>query len=208
MSFSIYLRISGPLEKRVPAPGDQRFAPRSPTARQHTGRYNIDRLLWLDATIGDSGSGHGGRAAYKSSYMKQNFTRAEAKCIYKHLTRTVPGVDLRGSVMAVDSYGGAVNVKGTAEVTSVWQRSLDHEGTVSAILGPRRKKMRAACSGCGSSTPELYSLHVDPRYAGTPYPNDYYEGCYINYPDSDMLAYTFWPQVYYGTRGFTLFCSR
>ena len=55
--------------------------------------------------------------------MKQNFTRAEAKCIYKQLTRTVPGVDLRGSVMAVDSYGGAVNAKGMADVTSVWQRS-------------------------------------------------------------------------------------
>jgi hypothetical protein len=46
---------------------------------------------------------------------------------------------------------------------------------------------------------DLYSQHVDSRYAGTPYPNEYYEGCYINYPDSDMLAYAFWPQVYYGT---------
>jgi len=55
--------------------------------------------------------------------MKQNFTLAEAKCAYKHLTRTVPGVNLRGSVMAVDSYGGAVNAKGLAEVTSACQRS-------------------------------------------------------------------------------------
>ena len=49
--------------------------------------------------------------------MKKNFTPAEAKCIYKHLTRVIPGVDLRGSVMAVDSYGGAVNEKG-------WPRTL------------------------------------------------------------------------------------
>ncbi len=102
------------MERRAGTPGDQRFSPRSPAARQQTGKYSIDRLLWLDATIGDSGSGRSGRAAYKSCYMKQNFTRAEAKCIYKHLTRTVPGVDLRGSVMAVDSYGGAVNAKGLA----------------------------------------------------------------------------------------------
>jgi len=69
------------------------------------GQYNVERLLWLDATIGGSGTEQSGRAAYKSSYMKQNFTLAEAKCAYKHLTRTVPGVNLRGSVMAVDSYG-------------------------------------------------------------------------------------------------------
>jgi FAD/FMN-containing dehydrogenase len=188
-----------PLETRASAPGDKRFAPRSPAARQHTGQYSIERLLWLDATIGDSGSGHSGRAAYKSCYMKQNFTPAQAKCIYKHLTRTVPGVDLRGSVMAVDSYGGAVNKKGLAEVTSVWQRSSimkvqfqqywDHAEEDAGRLQWMREFYT-----------DLYTLDVESRYAGTPYPNDYYEGCYINYPDCDMLAYAFWPQLYYGTR--------
>ena len=47
---------------------------------------------------------------------------------------------------------------------------------------------------------DLYSQQVEPQYAGTPYPNEYYEGCYINYPDGDMLAYAFWPQLYYGTQ--------
>jgi FAD/FMN-containing dehydrogenase len=35
----------------------------------------------------------------------------------------------------------------------------------------------------------------------TPYPNDRYEGCHINYPDKDMLAYNFWPELYYGNQG-------
>jgi FAD/FMN-containing dehydrogenase len=188
----------GPVEKRTPAPGDQRFAPRSPGARQHTGRYSIERLLWLDATIGDSGGGRDGRAAYKSSYMKQNFTRQEAKCIYKHLTRTVPGVDLRGSVMAVDSYGGAVNAKGTAEVSSVWQRSSIMKVQFQQYWD-RLEEDAGRLQWMREFYTDLYSQHVDPRYAGTPYPNQYYEGCYINYPDSDMLAYAFWPQVYYGT---------
>ena len=39
----------------------------------------------------------------------------------------------------------------------------------------------------------------DAEFAGTPYPGERYEGCYINYPDRDMLAYKFWPQLYYGT---------
>ncbi len=186
-----------PLERRAGVPGDQRFSPRNPNARQQTGKYSIDRLLWLDATIGDSGSGRSGRAAYKSSYMRRNFTRAEAKCIYKHLTRIVPGVDLRGSVMAVDSYGGAVNAKGLAGVTSVWQRSSvmkvqfqqywDHPEQDAGRLQWMREFYT-----------DLYSQQVEPQYAGTPYPNEYYEGCYINYPDGDMLAYAFWPQLYYG----------
>jgi Berberine and berberine like len=186
------------VEKRTPAPGDQRFAPRSPGARQHTGRYSIERLLWLEATIGDSGGGRDGRAAYKSSYMKQNFTRQEAKCIYKHLTRMVPGVDLRGSVMAVDSYGGAVNAKGTAQVSSVWQRSSIMKVQFQQYWD-RAEEDAGRLQWMREFYTDLYSQHVDPRYAGTPYPNEYYEGCYINYPDSDMLAYAFWPQVYYGT---------
>jgi hypothetical protein len=46
---------------------------------------------------------------------------------------------------------------------------------------------------------ELYSIHVEPPYKGTPYPNDRYEGCYINYPDRDMLDYDFWTQLYWGS---------
>jgi len=189
----------GPLERRAATPGDQRFSARSPASRVQTGRYSMDRLLWLEATVGDSGSGHSGRAAYKSSYMKQNFTRAEAKCIYKHLTRTIPGVDLRGSVMAVDSYGGAVNAKGTAELTSVWQRSSIMKVQFQQYWD-RPEEDAGRLQWMREFYTDLYSQHVDPRYAGTPYPNEYYEGCYINYPDSDMLAYAFWPQVYYGTQ--------
>jgi hypothetical protein len=189
----------GPAERRAATPGDHRFSPRSPAARQQTGKYSVDRLMWLDATIGDSGSGRSGRAAYKSCYMKQNFTRAEAKCIYKHLTREVPDVDLRGSVMAVDSYGGAVNAKDLAHTTSVWQRSsimkvqFQQYWDDSEEDAGRLKWMREFYT-------DLYSQQVEPRYAGTPFPDEYYEGCYINYPDSDMLAYSFWPQLYYGTQ--------
>jgi hypothetical protein len=46
---------------------------------------------------------------------------------------------------------------------------------------------------------DLYSSDLVPsQFAGTPYPGKHYEGCYINYPDKDMLAYPFWPQLYYG----------
>ena len=48
----------------------------------------------------------------------------------------------------------------------------------------------------------LYSgENVPAAFAGTPYPGKHYEGCYINYPDKDLLMYPFWPQVYYGDGG-------
>jgi hypothetical protein len=55
--------------------------------------------------------------------MKRGFTEAEARCIYKHLTRTIPNVDLRGSMIEIDSYGGAINRKELLETTSVAQRA-------------------------------------------------------------------------------------
>ena len=117
--------------------------------------------------------------------------------VYKYLTRTVPGVDLQGSVMPIDSYGGAVNAKGMAEVTSAWQR-----GSIMKVqfqqYWERPEEDAGRLQWTREFYKELYSQQVDPRYAGTPYPNKYYEGCYINYPDSDMLAYAFWPQLYYG----------
>ena len=189
-----------PVEGRAPVPGDHRFARRRPDASEQLGKYQIERELWLEATIADSGGGRSGRAAYKSSYMKKNFTRAEANCIFQQLTRTVPGVDLRGAVMAIDSYGGAVNKKGMAEKTSVWQRASIMKVQFQQYWeDPEQDAGRM--QWFREFYTALYSLQVDSKFAGTPYPNEYYEGCYINYPDCDMLQYAFWPQVYYGTGG-------
>jgi FAD/FMN-containing dehydrogenase len=46
---------------------------------------------------------------------------------------------------------------------------------------------------------ELYSSpEVDAAHQGTPFPGENYEGCYINYPDKDMLDYSYWQELYYG----------
>ena len=47
---------------------------------------------------------------------------------------------------------------------------------------------------------ELYATSgATAKYNGTPFWSDRYEGCYINYPDIDMLQHAYWPQLYYGT---------
>jgi hypothetical protein len=162
------------------------------------GQHALTRHVWLDATVNGAGGEEYNRAKYKSAYMKENFTASEAKCIYKHMKRNIVGTDLRGSMLAVDSYGGAVNrpelMKETAksqrasimklQYQSYWNSPKDDAG--------RLEWMRDFYT-------DLYSgENVPAQFAGTPYPGKHYEGCYINYPDKDMLKYPFWPQVYYG----------
>jgi hypothetical protein len=184
-----------------PAAGERAIAHASVKGEACEEQYPMTRRLWLDATIGDGGGEGSGRAKYKSAYMKRNFTRDEAKRIYRHMTRDVHGVDLQGFYLAVDSYGGAVNRPQMAEETSIWQRS-------SIMKLQFQSYWRDAEDDAGRLKwlkdfySDLYSgPEVDPRYKSTPYPGEHYEGCYINYPDSDMLAYPFWPQLYYGDQG-------
>ena len=189
-----------PASTGPPISGEKRLSPHDALTRERVGRHTVDKRLWLDATIGGSGSGHSGRAKYKSSHMRQNFTPAESKCIYKHLTSTIDGIELRSMVLSVDSYGGAVNAKGMAEATSSWQRSSILKTQFQHYwVNPEEDAARLQWTREFYS--DLYSQHAEPQFAGTPYPGERYEGCYINYPDSDMLAYDFWPQLYYGDKG-------
>jgi hypothetical protein len=182
---------------KAPVSGEKRFSQHGPSSRERVGRHVVDKRLWLDATIGGGGGDHSSRAKYKSSYMRENFSAAESKCIYKHLTSTVDNLDLRSMVLSVDSYGGAANAKGLAEATSSWQRSSILKTQFQHYwLNPEEDAARLQWTRDFFS--DLYSQHGETRYAGTPYPSKRYEGCYINYPDSDMLAYDFWPQLYYG----------
>jgi hypothetical protein len=177
--------------------GDHSLSEQVTTGTVCPGGHALTLRPWLDATVEGSG-GSNSRAKYKSTYMKKNFTANEAKCIYKHLKRTIPGVDLRGSILAVDSYGGAVNRPELLAETSVAQRSSFMKLQFmsfwknSADDGGRLQWMRDFYQ-------DLYASDVVAApYKGTPYPGEHYEGCYINYPDVDMLAYNFWPQLYYG----------
>jgi hypothetical protein len=160
---------------------------------------HMNIVSWFEATV-RGGVGGGTRAKYKSCYMKRNFTSAEARTIYKHLTLEVPGVELSG-ILAVDSYGGAVNRPALVEETSVPQRAsvmklqFQTYWQNPADDAARLKWMHDFYA-------DLYSgPDVEDPHKGTPYPNQQYEGCYINYPDVDMLAYPFWPQLYYGDKG-------
>ena len=155
--------------------------------------------LWLEATA--RGMGGSSRAKYKSSYMKRNFTEAEIACYFKHLTRSIPGVNLSRSTVSVDSYGGKVNREEMIAETAIPQRaSIMKLQFLTYWSDP--KEDAGHIQWMRDFYTELYSgPDADPKHKGTPYPNDRYEGCYINYPDKDMLEYPFWPQLYYDDKG-------
>ena len=175
-----------------------RFRQSPCVAGQH--RYNT--APWLDATVSHSG-GTGGygttRGKYKSCYMKKNFTTAELKRIYAWLNRDIPGVNT-GYVIAVDSYGGAANKPHLAHETAVPQRSsvmkLQYQ-----MYWQDPAEDEARLKYFDEMYTDIYSANVTGKYAGTPFHGDYYEGCYINYPDENMTRYDFWPELYYGTGG-------
>jgi FAD/FMN-containing dehydrogenase len=166
------------------------------------GQHRYTTSPWIDATIsngGGAGANGNTRGKYKSCYMKKNFTAEELRRMYKHLTRDIPGINT-GGIIAVDSYGGAVNRPHLAAATSIPQRGsimkLQYQ-----MYWQNPEEDAARLQYFDDLYTDVYSANVDATHAGTPFHNQFYEGCYINYPDLDMTRYPFWPELYYGNAG-------
>lgn len=179
---------------------DQKVPSRGPGRQAcEAGHHAIYKQPWIDATVGHGAGGNNMmRSKYKSAYMKANFTEREARCIYKHLNRTVASSDLRGSVLAVDSYGGATNREVLRNETAAWQRASIMKLQFQSYW--QRPEEDAARLG-------WMKEFFEDVYEGKP-SGERYEGCYINYPDIDMLAHDSWPQLYYGTGDLYPFLQR
>ena len=166
-------------------------------AADHAKRsYEVTTMPWLDATLADGGSGGGTRSKYKSAYMKQTFTPAECSAIYKYFTSE--NIDGHGSVLAIDSYGGAINNPDRTADTSIAQRS-----SVMKLQWQCYWRQKDQDAGRLKFMDDFYTAvytgpHVPPEFQGTPM-GSRFEGCYMNYADVDMLRYQYWPQLFYGT---------
>lgn len=170
-------------------------------------KHTLNKSSWIDANAPSGGGGNRGPAGppmrrrhkYKSSYMRHGFTREEAAIFYKHLNRTIPGVNLEGCVVLADSFGGAVNKKQMLEETSLSQRDSVMKCQFIATWSEPDQDA-GHIQWMREFFTDLYgNSKAGAKYNGTPFWSDQYEGCYINYPDVDMLQYDYWPQLYYGT---------
>jgi FAD binding domain/Berberine and berberine like len=173
----------------------------APAQDECLGTHTVQRRDWLSATASQAGGPGGSRGKYKSLHMKSGFSEAEARCMFKHMGREIPGFDLHGCILEIDSYGGAINRKELIGVTSVAQRSSVIKMQPMAFWS-KPEEDDAHGQWLKDFYTDMYSgPDSDPKHPGTPYPSDHYEGCYINYPDKDMLAYPYWPELYYGVDG-------
>jgi FAD/FMN-containing dehydrogenase len=180
------------------AAGPSTMRSRSTVQRPENPLRDVRITPWLDATIGGGASGSPTRAKYKSSYMKRTFTRAEAETFYRFYTS--PDGAGEGSVVSIDSYGGAVNRPELASSTAIAQRSSVMKLQWQCYWHEESDDARHLRAMDRFYT-DLYSgEHVDADHQGTPW-GDRYEGCYMNYPDSDMLRYSYWPELFYGREG-------
>lgn len=159
------------------------------------------KMDWLYATQTYNASGANQRGKYKSSYMKGNFKAQEIDKLYEYLT-TNPNdvnIDLTQSLVQIDSYGGKINTFFQNELnpTSVTQRSsvmkLQYQ---SYWTDPSSDDAHIAWM-------KRFYKSVYSNTGGIPYDfGKTYEGCYINYPDIDMLETTSeinmdWRELYY-----------
>lgn len=168
----------------------------APALQNKEGRpYDVGYRHWYEATV-NGGVGGGSRGKYKSAYMKQSFTAEECAAAYRLMKS--PSAGALGSVMAIDSYGGAVNDRARLADTSCSQRA--------SVM-----KLQYQCYWRDAEQDPIHLKFMDdlytaiytgpqvgPEYQGTPM-GPRFEGCYMNYSDADMLRYKFWPELFYGT---------
>lgn len=163
------------------------------------GEHEMVKLPWIIENVGNQGGSgliaeSNRRAKYKSCYMKKAHTEAEAMAFYNMLS----GDKARGLIVAIDSYGGATNNPDRLHDTAISQRSSIMKMQYQTYWQDE-KDDDYRLNGIRETYTAAYSTPVaDQAHLGTPYPNDHYDGCYINYPDVDMLQHDYWPQLYYG----------
>ncbi len=196
----------------------QPFIGSHPRTLSATGLPANARVMdWLYATQTFNGSGANQRGKYKSAYMKQRFTQHELDALHHYLTdEYADDQDFSQSLVQVDSYGGAVN--------HAFSGNPHFDPAHNETAVPQRSSILKLQYQTYWTDPVNDAKHVDwlrefywavyrqDGFNGTPYPasqalpGSRYEGCYINYPDVDMLtgeqpgkAGYSWGELYYGT---------
>ncbi|AXE88342.1 FAD-binding protein [Streptomyces sp. Go-475] len=133
--------------------------------------------LWLQATLGARfDTGGYDRHKSKSAYLRRTWTPERIATVHKHLTD--PAFDGWGAV-DLYSYGGKVNTV-APDATAVPQRDSILKAWFSATwMDPALDDQHLTWIR------ELYR-DVFRDTGGVPVPNDEHDGCYINYPDTDL----------------------
>ncbi len=140
-------------------------------------------MPWLFVTQILNGSGNPQRGKYGAAYMIGNFTDTECETVYRNLRQL--DYDNDQALLQVDSYGGQVNAVAPHETPvpqrssamklqyqTYWQNETDDDMNLGWFS-------------------DFYGEMYGPR---GPRPDGRLDGCYVNYPDADLVD---WQTLYY-----------
>ncbi len=142
----------------------------------------VQRMPWLYATQNFDGSGANQRGKYKSAYMKQPFPDAQIATIWKYLT---DGFTNPQALLQVDSYGCRINAV-APNATAVPQRS--------SIMKLQYQTYWTTEEETTDNLRWMSAFYTAMYGKSGPLPDDTMDGCYVNYPDSDLKN---WEYLYY-----------
>jgi FAD/FMN-containing dehydrogenase len=130
-----------------------------------------------------NGSGQNQRGKYKSAYMRKGFTPHGVKTILKYLKKPSGKMDMSQCLLQIDSYGGQIN-NIEPHATAIPQRSSVLKLQYQAYWA-NKENDKEYLGWMRKFYTEMYK-----EYGGTPNPgldpSDNVDGCYYNYPDSDL----------------------
>lgn len=165
----------------LPAP----TAPSGPVGHHGSIQSSVtrQRLPWLYATQTLNGSGPNRRGKYKSAYMIESFPAAQVEAMWHALS---PGeLPSSQSLLQVDSYGGRVNAV-APEATAVAQRS--------SIMKLQFQTYWTDPTQDGANLSWMRDFYAAMYGPAGPVPDGTMDGCYIGYPDVDLVD---WQYLYY-----------
>jgi len=160
-------------------------------------KKNVIKDSWLAITMLINGSGPTLRGKYKSTYQSGQFTKRASEGYYDALTieggigSALPS-GVSECVFQIDSYGGKINSLGMG-FTAVAQRKSLLKTQHQIYWRDETDPSGALDTACVEWLRRAYG-QIHTETGGRPTPGvigsdnkELYQGCYINYPDIDML---------------------
>lgn len=141
----------------------------------------------------DCGDVMGARSASKSAYHRSAPTDDQIAVLYRYLTTPHPGP---ASYVMLNSYGAQINLRDRAATASPQRDSIAKSSWFTAWLDPAHDELHLGWLR------DLYDEFFAST-GGVPVSNAATDGCYINYPDLDVLDPTrnrsdsAWHDLYY-----------
>lgn len=144
---------------------------------------SVGEMTWLYATQTLNGTGPVQRGKYKSAYMKKPFPPHQVDTMWKWLQPK----DHQNSqaLLQVDSYGCQINAVGPA-ATAIPQRS--------SIMKLQYQTYWTQKSQDAPNLAWIRGFYDEMYGPDGPLPDDTMDGCYVNYPDTDLKD---WQTLYY-----------